>query len=173
MKQLLTRYNAFFKCLIPLTVGFCCVLLVFALYKALNPSYPPYVIERSKLLQMPLPESKEIDSIHTQVANGVPPSDQQWEKVKNLLESDNTQRQQFGLLILGGLYKTKYRQDAIRFASSLVNSPASNVQATAITVLAKMHDSRWKEYALKNRDHPDVLLRQNAERLLARQERFR
>jgi hypothetical protein len=173
MQKLLSDHKSAFKWLMPFITGFAVVLLGFALYRVLHPSYPRMIVERANELQMSPREAQDLNNTFLKVLSGDTPTANQWQTIVSLIESDQVARKRMGLLMLTGLNRTKYRPDAVRYAAGLVNSSDSRVKSLSFTVLAKLHDSRWKEYALQYQNSSDPILRTAATGLLERQDRFK
>src|SRR5688500_12293518 len=166
MRQILSNRRSTLKWLLPLAAGFLFVVLGFPIYKVLNPRYPRHIIQMSQEMRVSSREAADLDYIHQRAASGETPTDRQWRSVKRLVANHNIPRNRFALLILGQLNKTRYRQEAVRMAEGLLNSPDSRIKAMSITTLARLRDGRWKGLALQNQHSHDPILRTSAVALL-------
>lgn len=173
MQNKLVHGNTKVKLVVPLAAGFLFVLGAFKIHAVMFPNIPTFVLERSKAMHVSPREALEVNYIHDRVASGGALTESQWSTVQGLFSSKNIEQERFGLLILGQLNKTKYRLEAIHYAEGLIDSMDASVRSRSLTVLARLHDSRWKGIALRNQNSTDPIVKQSAAALLERQERFK
>ena len=173
MQNFLSGNKPMLKWMIPLIAGFAFVRIGFFIFKKLTPNYPIFIVGMSKDMQLPLQETQELNQTMLNLGNGATATEAQWKSIQRLVENDNIARKRFALLMLGTFNKTKYRQEAIHYSEELVNSPDSSIKARSVSVLAHLHDSRWKQFALQNLNSSDPVLKSSATALLERQDRFK
>lgn len=158
--------------LIPLIAGFVTIVLGFIIYNYFNPNYPKYVFREAKAMQLSPHEYKDLENYSTQL-NPSKMSKQDWDRIQALAESNNNARKIFGLSIMTRLYKSPYRQDAVRYAEKLIDNHDPVVKTYCLLIFAKMRDTRWKSLAQKHSQYPDSHVRETALSLLAKEDRFK